>query len=216
MVTRWQLSTTLFNSGIQKKTVDQRSQEDPGKTRNTPFILGRNCQGPLTHHTSKEHLLQDGWIRKCKDPKELGGYTYYEFLLPAFVKEVTTNGSRFDIYDQYSSLQEALTREWLSMILFRKDSFPISVTLPRGEVIMVPSVLTINSQRRMRLAYKTFLLSTDTPFFEEVLTPPGMEISNTNARAAFTYASRLQGILVPYETMSRTSREYREVLKYLS
>jgi hypothetical protein len=55
----------------------------------------------------------------------------------------------------------------------------------------------------MRLVYKTFILSTETPCFEEVLAPPGMEISNRNARAAFTNASRLQGILVPYETMRR-------------
>jgi hypothetical protein len=89
------------------------------------------------------------------------------------------------------------------MVLFKKDSFPISVTLPRGEIITAPSLLTIDSQRRMRMVYKTFILSTETPFFEEVLAPPGMEISNKNARAAFTNASRLQGILVPYEAMRR-------------
>jgi hypothetical protein len=68
-------------------------------TPNPPYLEG-------------SQLLQDGWIRKCKAPKKLGGYTYYEFLLSSFGKEATANGARFDIYGQYSSLQKAcLTRE---------------------------------------------------------------------------------------------------------
>jgi hypothetical protein len=167
------------------------SWKDLSETPNPPYLEG-------------SQLLQDGWIRKCKGHKKLGGYTYYEFLLPAFGKEATANGARFDIYGEYSSLQKAcLTREWPTMVLFKKDSFPILVTLPRGEIIAAPSLLSIDSQRRMRLVYKTFILSTETPFFEDVLTPSGMEISNKNVRAAFTNASRLQGILVPYEAMRR-------------
>ncbi len=58
----------------------------------------------------------------------------------------------------------------------------------------------------MRLAYNAFLLSVDTPFLEEVFAPPGMEMSNKNARAAFTHTTRLQGIIVPYEAMRRMAK----------
>jgi hypothetical protein len=67
---------------------------------------------PNPPYFEEAKLLQDGWIRKCKDPNKLGGRTYYQFLLPAFGKEATANGARYDIYGEYSSLQKAcLARE---------------------------------------------------------------------------------------------------------